>query len=396
MNLFFKRSVEKILEIYEIIALRYGIWELLLMAAILILLAVQLYYYLGSYARIPKFTNKSKPLNRTIDGLSVVVVAVGDNRWYLENILPKLMKQKYRDFEVVLVTVGAGDDFLDEIGFLKPLYTNLVTTNIEEDPRFPISNKMAYNVGIKAAKYENIVITTTEAAPVSDKWLDCMARGFHTGEVLIAYCGVEPRKATGNKIMRSSRLMLSVRYLSSAIKGRPYRGIIHNMGFTKNIYFGNRGFDHLNMNLGEDDLFISRIATPENTSIVLNPHATLRQVPFGNLSWWRDRQRFYASTFRFYPSFAKSARIWEAGSRLLFFIATITAACIMPFEIQIAAAVVFLIRLILVRFSMWRIRRRLNEPKIGWALTFHDLYSPLTDMANYFYRLYRPAPGVWR
>jgi hypothetical protein len=392
---FLPAALENIFEIYEMLASRYGTWGLLLMAAILVLLVVQLCYYLGRYSRIPKFSNKPKGSKRKIDGISVVVV-MGEDRWYLETVLPKLMKQKYRDFEVVLVTVGAGEDFIGEIAALKGAHSNLVSTNIEEDPRFPISTKMAYNVGIKAAKYENVVITTAEAVPLSGKWLECMARGFRTGEVLIAYCGVEPQKARGNKVMRSSRLMLSVRYLSSAIKGRPYRGMIHNMGFTKSIYFGNRGFDHLNMNVGEDDLFIGRIATPENTSVVLNPHATLRQVPWGDLSWWRGRRRFYAAAWKYYPAFAKSAREWEMGSRLLFFITTISAACIMPLEIQLAAAGAFLLRLVLVRFSMWRIRRRLNEPRLGWALMLYDLYSPVSDIADYFYRLLRPAPGVWR
>lgn len=380
---------------YEMLSTRYGAWGLLLMVAILALFAVQLYYYLGPYSGIPKFHNRAKNGKREVDGISVVVV-MGNDRWYVENVLPRLMKQKFRSFEVVIVTVGAEAEFLDELEMLKQRYPNLMATKIDEDPRFPISNKMAYNVGIKAASYGNIVLTTTEAMPTSDKWLECMARGFTTGEVLIAYCGIEQKKGFANKVMRSGRFMMSVRYLSSAIKGKPFRGIIHNLGFTKDIYFAHKGFDHLNMNLGEDDLFIKRIATDKNTSVVLNPHATMRQVPWGGLHWWRERQRFYASTFRFYPDYAKNAREWETGSRLLFFLSAIAAMVIMPFEIQIAALGIFIIRLAVVRFSMWRIRRRLNERKLGWALMLYDLYSPVSDIVNYLYRLVRPAPGVWR
>lgn len=380
---------------YEMLSTRYGAWGLLLMVAILALFAVQLYYYLGRYSGIPKFRNRANGGEREIDGISVVVV-MGNDRWYAENVLPRLMKQKFRAFEVVIVTVGAEAEFLDELEMLKQRYPNLTATKIDEDPRFPISNKMAYNVGIKAASYGNIVLTTTEAMPTSDKWLECMARGFATGEVLIAYCGIEQRKGFANKVMRSGRFMMSVRYLSSAIKGKPFRGIIHNMGFTKDIYFAHKGFDHLNMNLGEDDLFIKRIATDKNTSIVLNPHATMRQVPWGGLQWWRERQRFYASTFRFYPYYAKNAREWETGSRLLFFLAAIAAMAVMPLEIRIAALGIFMVRLLVVRFAMWRVRRRLNERRLGWALMLYDLYSPVSDIVNYLYRLVRPAPGVWR
>ena len=387
--------MDYLVDTYEILATRYGTWGLILMVIIVILLGIQLFYYLGRYSCIPKFRNKPHGPKREIDGISVVVV-MGEERWYVENVLPRLMKQKFRDFEIVLVVVGAEGDFLDELEILKRRYPNLTTTKIDEDPRFPISNKMAYNVGIKAARFENIVITTTEATPTSDKWLDCMARGFAAGEVIIAYCAIEPKKSKGNKVMRSNRLMMSVRYLSSAIKGKAFRGIIHNMGFTKQLYFSHKGFDHLNMNLGEDDLFINTISRADNTSVVINPHATMKQIIWGDISWWNARQRFYASTFRFYPDYAKSSREWEAGSRLLFMLACITAIIILPLEIKIAVTALFLLRAICVRFTMWRIRRRLGERKIGWALMLYDIYSPISDIFNYFYRLFKPAPGIWR
>ena len=154
---------------YEMLSTRYGTWGLLLMVTILALFALQLYYYLGCYSSIPKFRNRAKNRKREVDGISVVVV-MGNDRWYVENVLPRLMKQKFRAFEVVIVTVGAEAEFLDELEMLKHRYPNLTATKIDEDPRFPISNKMAYNVGIKAASYENIILTTTEAMPTSDRW----------------------------------------------------------------------------------------------------------------------------------------------------------------------------------------------------------------------------------
>lgn len=40
-----------------------------------------------------------------------------------------------------------------------------MTTKIHLDPRFPISRKMALNVGIKSAHYECMVFTSTDAVP---------------------------------------------------------------------------------------------------------------------------------------------------------------------------------------------------------------------------------------
>ena len=43
------------------------------------------------------------------------------------------------------------------------------------------------------------------------------------------------------------------------------------------------------MNVGEDDLFLQRIMTPHNTSVVLSPRATLRERIWGGMGWWIDQ-----------------------------------------------------------------------------------------------------------
>ena len=366
------------------------------MFAAVVMFAAQIYYYLVYYARIPKYRNDRRGEQGAVEqGISVIVL-LSDNQWYLENILPKLLTQEYPQFEIVVVNLGSDDDFSEELALLKERYPNLSTTKIELDQRFPLSNKMAYNVGIKAASYENIILTTADAHPVSPKWLSCMARGFANGEVVIGYCGVERRKGLANKIIRCSRLMVSVRYLAAAIKGRPYRGMIHNLGFTRKLYFAHRGFDHLDMNLGEDDLFVQRIATRQNTSIVMNPHAAVKQAQWGGLGWWWQRRRFFSSTFRYYPRQAKNPIQWELGSRMLFYAAVATLAAVMPFEIQMGAAGLWLVRVVLVRLGTWKIRRRLNEGGLGWAMLFYDIIAPLTETILSIARRIKPAAGVWR
>ncbi|MFR0765261.1 MAG: hypothetical protein ACLSHL_15840 [Alistipes communis] len=93
--------------------------------------------------------------------------------------------------------------------------------------------KLALTVGIKACAYEHIVFTTTDCYPSSDKWLSLMAKGFINGDIVIGYCGIEPGKGLANRLMRCSRLAGSVRWLSAATRGRAYRGIAGNIGYTK-------------------------------------------------------------------------------------------------------------------------------------------------------------------
>ena len=136
---------------------------------------------------------------------------------------------------------------------------------------------MALNVGIKSAHYEHLLFTTPDVYPSSDRWLSLMANGFRRGEIVLGYCGMERGKGFASYLIRTWRMMHSVDWISSAVCGRPYRGMRQNYGFTKRLYFGANGFSHLNMNIGEDDLFMSRIIAPGNVSVVLSPRATLRE-----------------------------------------------------------------------------------------------------------------------
>lgn len=382
-------------ECYNEVIAFCGTWGTLLIAALLVLFGVQIYYYLGRYARLAKYSNEEREDKRGEEEPISVVVLVSDNRWYLENMLPKLLHQEYPKFEVVVVDIGSAEEFTNDLYKMKERYPHLVSTKIEPDPRFSLNNKIAYNVGIKAASYENIILTTADALPVSERWLRCMGKGFASGDVVVAYSGIEQKGGVKNKIFRSSRFMMSVRYLSSAVAGKPYRGIIYNLGFRKELYFEKRGFGYLDMNLGEDDLFFQRIATPENTSVVMNPNAVVRQGQWGGLGWWWSQQRFYHSTARFYPIWAKLSGEWEMTSRAMFFMTAIVLIAIMPLEVKLGVIALLLIRSLAVRYKMWHIRRRLNEPNLGLVLMLYDLIEPITKSVLFVANRVRKPSGVW-
>ena len=250
--------------------------------ATLLMLGVQLYYYIFVYGRIPGYKNNRRP--QTMDReppVSVVVPLFSEDYSFVEERLPLILAQNYPDFEVVIVYVGHDTDFYEDLVRLKQSFPQITTTKIHLDPRFPISRKMALNVGIKSAHYECMVFTSTDAVPQTDRWLSLMAKGFMRGEIVVGYCGVERGKGFSNYMMRAWRMMHSADWIARAVQRRAYRGTLHNYGFTKSLYFGANGFSHLNMNIGEDDLFMQRVMTRDNVSVILSPRASLREKNVG-------------------------------------------------------------------------------------------------------------------
>ena len=372
-------------------------WMLGAMAGALTAFFVQLYYWLGRYGGLPRFRN-NRGIRPQIPSppVSVVVVIRENGYYFIENYLPLLLGQRYDEFEVVAVDCSY-DEEIGELLHEKSLAcSRLHVTAIKQQRSAGHGTKLALTVGIKACAYEHIVFTTTDCYPSSDKWLSLMAKGFINGDIVIGYCGIEIRKGFANRMIRCNRLATSVRYLAAAIRGRAYRGISHNIGYTKSLYFAHKGFNHLNMNIGDDDLFIQTIATPTNVSIIMNPHATVRQMQYGGLGWWHAMRKTLTYAFRYYPRGIRTSISFELWSRMLFFLTAIAAIILLPPWWKIIPALFLLLRLLIVELKIWRIGKRLGERKLAGTYILYDLTSPLGECFLALSRRLRPNRAVWR
>ncbi len=380
---------------YNLAVESYGVWGLALVGAVLVFFAIQMRYYLGLFRRLPSFKMGTWGTEERSASISVVVV-MGDDYLWVDNTLPLLMGQDHPLYEVIVVYVGSNNEFAERLEVIGEAESKFRVSRVKQHPLFPISTKMAINIGVKAARYDNVVVTTPDTHPVSERWLSLMAKGFQRGEIVIGYCGIEPARGLADKIIRSSRLFSSMLYLTSAILRRPYRGTIHNLGFSRELYFEHKGFGHLNLNLGEDDLFMQQLLTADNYSVVMHPRATVRQMRWGGLGWWFHECRLRNHSFPFYPFRARFFICFEGVSRLLFFGGVAAMAVLLPFEMQVAAAGLFVLRLITVLIQVGRLAKRLGERRLVPFYFINDIFEPLTDIFVAFTRRIKPIREVWR
>lgn len=384
------------MQLYDTFLTSYG-WEgAALAGAMLVTLGIQLYYYIGIYGRIAGYRDSRRAATRDEEPpVSVIVPLFSEDYSFVEERLPLILAQNYPRFEVIIVYVGHDSDFFEDLAQLKNTFPQVFATKIQLDPRFPISRKMALNVGIKSAHCEHLVFTSTDALPQSDRWLSLMATGFLRGDVVLGYCGMETGKGFTNYMMRAWRMMHSANWLSGAVRSRPYRGTLHNFGFTKSLYFGVNGFSHLNMNIGEDDLFLQQVMRRDNVSVILSPRATLREKCWGGMRWWMSQLRYYGSAFRYYPFPVRLSVRFELFSRILFFVSLLAAAVLMPFEYKLSALALMLMRYLVVLIEVRRIARRLGERGLLGRYFLYDLLSPVWELVL-FLLLLRRDERVWR
>lgn len=374
----------------------YG-WEgLASIFVLLALFAVQMRYYAGIYRRLPRYKNNSLPARLDSEPPVSVVIVTQEDAEFVEERLPAYLTQDYSDYEVVLVYVGSNEDFSIMLSQVCLRYPRLKVTNIKQNSRFPISNKQALNFGIRAAANEHILLSTSDTVIMSDRWLRLMAKGFTRAEVVLGYCGVEQCSGLANRLMRTQRMAESTAWLSAAVSGRPYRGVRNSLGITRSLYLQVKGFNCLNMNMGEDDLFLQSVVGDRPVSVIVSPRATVRQKVWGGAKWWLGARRYFGHTFRFYPVEARNFVEWEAGSRLLFFAVAVTAMICLPPELRIAAAALAVIRYAAVWLSVNSVRKRLGEKHIMATYFIYDLFGPIVDMALSVSRRIDKDETVWR
>ena len=190
-----------------------GPWGIALLACMIILFFVQFWYWVGYYGRIPSYRNARAGDARP--PVSVALVVHEPDYDFLENGLPVLLGQEYDDFEIIVTDLSGDVEFGEALAVIAEHNPRFNVTRMVRDARFPISDKMAFNVAIKAARYDNILLTTVDSRPASLQWIARMARGFDGAGIVIGYCGMEGASAFSSRLIRLDNAARAIRWLSA-------------------------------------------------------------------------------------------------------------------------------------------------------------------------------------
>ena len=305
-------------------AFTFNTVELILLSAAGILFIIQLIYYFGLNNRIHirnKAVRKEEVhFTQEMPPLSVILYArnEADN---LRKILPSILEQDYPQFEVIVINDASTDETEDVLGFMEEKYPHLYHSFTPDSARYISHKKLALTLGIKASKHDWLVFTESNCMPARRLLLILMARNFTSQtQIVLGYSGYDRTKGWLHKRVAFDTLFQSLRYLCFALAGKPYMGIGRNMAYRKELFFQRKGYStYLNLQRGEDDLFINLIATPSNTRVETDINATMRIQPVYNYKEWKEEKISYMATARYYRGIQRYFSGFETFSRLLYY-----------------------------------------------------------------------------
>ena len=335
-------------------AFTFSMAELILLSVAGVFLIIQYIYYLGIYNRIHmrNITDRKNELHFTkeLPPLSVVICARNESE-NLRRFLPAILEQDYPQFEVIV---------------------------------------------IKASKHDWLVFTEANCQPASNQWLRLMARNFtpHT-QIVLGYSGYERGKGWLHKRISFNTLFTSLRYLGFALAGKPYMGLGRNLAYRKELFFKQKGYStHLNLQRGEDDLFINQIANTENTRVETNARAIMRMQPIERYKDWKEERVSYMATARYYKGVQRYLLGFETCSRLLFYMACIAGIVFGIIHSHwLVAGIAFFIWLLRYTVQAIVINKTATDQEENrhyyFSLLLFDLLQPLQTLQFKLYRLYR-------
>ncbi len=293
-----------------------------------------------------------------------VIICAKDEEENLKKFLQEIYRQKYTDFEVVLIDDRSIDHTWEVMESFREKYpekTKVVRVDFSDNPRFIANKKYALTLGIKAAENEILLFTDADCKPVSENWINQMTSKISdTKQLILGYGKYQSQLGFLNKLIRYETMQTALQFFSYALMGKAYMGVGRNLAYTRKLFFDNNGFyNHLDILSGDDDLFVNEVSTAENTDICINTESFTISKPL--LTWKQlvRQKRRHISTAHYYKLSHRLLLGLYYFSLLGFYISSIILL-LNNFQWKIVTI------LILIRFILWYLinyqtAKKLNE-----------------------------------
>lgn len=358
------------------------------------LFAIQLLYYLITYARPLRLAkSRQMPQGESQPPVSVIIYAKNESE-NLRKHLPALLNQHYPEYEVIVINDGSTDESDEVLQTFKNEYDHLYHTYIPEDVKYLSRKKLALTVGIKAAKYDLLLFTEANCEPKSENWVAAMARNYTPQtSIVLGFCAYGCHKGFFHKLVAYDNLMTGLQYLSSALAGNPYTANGRNLSYRKELFFAHKGYyKSLNLHAGDDDLFINESATGQNTRVEYSPESITEMAKIDRFSMWKEMKVSRAATQRYYKGWNLTFFRLESLSNLLFILAVIVSIVTGiqgNWLIAVLAGLLYLIRLSCKAAILHKSAKLLQQKPVTSWLSVLELIMPLFNLYVRIYRMFR-------
>ena len=338
---------------------------------------IQMFFWLGIFSRLAFYTIPAKILEDSDSAEQPVsiIICARNEAINLEKNLPRILKQNYRYFEVLVVNDGSTDNTEKVLSKYQKKYNILRTVNLDTRPSGPVGKKFPLKIGIESSKYATVLLTDADCSPSSSEWLSLMQRRItDTKKIALGYGPYVEYPNLLNRFIRFETIYTAIQYFSFALAGIPYMGVGRNLAYRKELFAQVGGFEkHQHIASGDDDLFINQVANRENVNIVLEKEAFVYSEPKTTWQEYYRQKTRHLSTARSYHWKHQLLLGLLSFSHFFFYFGGIMLL-ILNFSIMFVGTV-FVVRLLILQFLYAHILSRFqNKLLLPWIPILDAMY----------------------
>ena len=361
--------------------------------------AFQIVCWLGIFARFGRWLNKApscspvkgegtwsqiKDLSPADDPLPVagcqlpcpvsVVVCARNEAANLQRHLPLWLAQEYAaDWELVVVDDASDDATPAILQSFQQAHSRLRVVRMAE--KKSLGKKAALTQGVTSARYEHLLLTDGDCAPVGVHWLAHLAGSLAETpdtDIALGYAPLLPVPGLLNSWARFETAYTALQYFAFARVGMPYMGVGRNMAWKRPLFHQAGGFvRHADVPSGDDDLLVNAVAKPGRVALCVAPASFVYSAAKTTWSdWFRQKQRQLGSSLRY--------RWWHqvvigavAATHTLHYLAALIL--LLAFYHPVLMLSVWVLRLVVVLLVWRRILPGFHERNLLAWIPLHDI-----------------------
>lgn len=285
-----------------------------------------------------------------------VLLTVHDQAKELEMHLSSFLSQEFdNDFQVVVVA-EQGDSETEDVLKRYENDSHLYATFIPSSSRYMSKKKLAVTLGVKAAKYEWIIMTDAGCTPASPYWLQCMSKACNeNNKLVLGYSNYMTETADFRRLEQLYTELYLMRKAENATANRTNSA---NLAFRKSMFLQGEGYrGNLHLLRGEYDFIVNKYADEGSSALMMEQDAwIIEDEPLQKK--WLNKHLFYQETRKYLNRSTPMRMLFNLDTILLhtsylFILAMMVyGGVLMNYTLLLTAVVSLLLTVILrVRFA---------------------------------------------
>lgn len=332
---------------------------------------IQVITYLGIFGKFAFYRPEVRD-QTDLKPVSIIISAKNEDE-NLKRFLPAILEQDYPEFEVIVVNDQSEDDTEFVLNELELKYPNLNRVLIKDHINDFPGKKLAIMLGIKKAKYNQLVFTDADCKPAGNQWLRFIASHFDKDtEIILGYSPYFRKNSFLNLLIQFDTFYTALQYFSFFLKGKPYMGVGRNLSYTKELFMKKGFSSHLHIPFGDDDLFVNKNAHYGNTAIEIMPESHVFSLPKESYAKWQMQKIRHLKAGKEYKPEQKRILGYIWLSQVIFYLAFAAALVFLPTSYFVWG--IFLLKIILTLIIYGKSLSKLNQK---YLIFFTPLLDPV-------------------